>query len=304
MDIIARIKDNFNRGYFGKAMIIPELPEEYPAWTLKGDNWIGVAVPVDSYTPFSERFAQVKICTEKNAQVDGSEYDILLLQCFSMESRNEFASMCRQFVEPGQSGEIRAKLIDNPGGWWSHWKDMLGNVSSDRSPYDVLGELLVVEKMLLAGKNPRWSGVERATHDVEVDDFSIEVKSTTSRYGYEVTISSIYQLRPVENKKFYLSFLRFEESTLGRSVNDVARSLVQLGYDNSALEAALTKAGLEVGRVARNRKYKVLEWKLYPVDASFPSVTESSFKNDCLPQHVVKFTYTVDLSGVKGYSQI
>ena len=28
MDIVERIKNNFNKGFFGKGMLIPELPEE------------------------------------------------------------------------------------------------------------------------------------------------------------------------------------------------------------------------------------------------------------------------------------
>lgn len=304
MEIVERIKDNFNRGFFGKSMIIPELPQEYPAWTLKQNTWIGVAVPVDTYVPFSEQFAQVKICTVQNVQIGDKTYDILMLQCFSMDARNEFASMCKQFVDPGTNGQLRKELISDPSGCWKRWKEMLGNVVSNKHPYDTLGELLVLEKYLSEGKDPRWSGIEHATHDIETGDFSVEVKSTTSRYGYEVTISSVYQLHPAPNKPLYLSFLRFERSGLGRSINEVASSLKRLGYNSDALEVALKKAGLEEGRVARNEKYKILEWKQYLVDDDFPVITESSFKHDRLPQNIVRFTYTVDLSGITGQNQI
>lgn len=304
MEIVERIKDNFNRGFFGKSMVIPELPEEFPAWTLKQDNWIGVAVPIDTYTPFSETFSQVKISTVQNVQIGNIEYNILMLQCFAMESRNEFAAMCKQFVDPGENGQFRKKLIANPVECWKHWKEMIGNVSSNKEPYDILGELLVVERMLAQGNHPRWAGIEDATHDVELDDFSIEVKSTTARYKYEVTISSIYQMRPAEGKSLYLSFIRFEPSRLGRSVDDVAISLKASGYNSVDLETALKKSGLEEGRVARKEKYKILEWKMYLVDDQFPAITESSFKDDQLPQNIVKFTYTIDLAGIHGQSQI
>ena len=304
MEIIDRLKDNFNRGYFGKSMIIPELPDEYPAWTLKQNDWIGVAIPTDTYSPFSEQFSQVKICTAHDVRIGGKDYNILMLQCFAMDARNEFAAMCEQFIDPGTEGQFRQKLISDPSECWKHWKDMLGNVNSDKQPYDVLGELLVVEKLLSEGKTPRWAGIEYATHDVELPEYSIEVKSTTRRYRYEVTISSMYQLRPAEGKKLYLAFIRFEKSGLGRSVNDVVSNMKQLGFNSTALERALKKAGLEEGRVARNEKYKVLEWKQYLVDENFPAITESSFKNDCLPQNIVGITYTVDLSGLNGHNQI
>ena len=304
MDITEQIKDNFNRGFFGKSMQISELPDDYPAWTIKQNHWVGVAVPVESYTPFSEQFSQVRIMSMEHVEIEGEDYTVLMLVCLSMELRNEFAIMCRQFVEPGKNGQLRRELTADPRSWWKHWKDLLGNVATDRSPYDILGELIVLEKLLLDGKSPEWTGIKHATHDIEMENSSIEVKSTTARYGYEVTISSLYQMRPTGNKPLELAFIRFEKSALGRSIDDLATSISSLGYDHNELESSLAKAGLETGRVARSTRYKVLEWKHFPVDDTFPSVTESSFKNDRIPQNVIRFTYTVDLSGVPGYSQI
>lgn len=302
MDIIEQIKNNFNRGFFGKSMPIDLLPEEYPAWTFKQKSWVGVAVPIEKYQPFSEKFSKMRISTEHDVLINDIPYDILMITCNDMEIRNEFATVCANFVDPGEDGSLRKMLINDPVRWWKHWKTLLGNVSSDRSPYDILGELLMLEKAIASGDKPHWSGADHATHDIETDEYSVEVKSTTSRYGYEATISSIYQLKPAADKPLYLSYLRFEPSGLGQSINDVARRLKRLGYYAAELEAALAKSGLEQGRTARNDKYKVIEWKKYSVDDRFPSVTESSFKNDRLPQNVVKFTYTVDLSGLEGES--
>jgi len=304
MNIVERITDNFSKGYFGKAMDIPELPEDYPAWTLKENGWVGVAVPVHTYIPFSEQFSQVKICTEANVQIGSRTCNLLLLQCFTMQSRNEFALMCAQFVEPGKDGNFRQELTISPEAWWKRWKEMLGNISSDKSSYDILGELLVLERLMQSGEHPRWSAAERAIHDIELDTYSIEVKSTVARYGYEVTVNSIYQMRPSLDRPLNLDFIRFERSVQGRSLDDVARSLGQLGYDENFLEAALGKAGFEFGCVARNVKYKVIEWKRYLVDDTFPCITEASFKDNRLPPHILKMTYTLDLVGINGLNQL
>lgn len=304
MDICERIRENFNRGFFDRAMSIQELPEAYPAWTFKQNNWVGVAVPIREYTPFSEQFSQVRICTERGVWIGDKEYDILMLQCYAMDSRDQFVGMCKDFVEPGAHGEFREELIGAPAKYWKKWRTLLGNVMSDKNPYDILGELLVLEKMLKSGEVPVWSGVEHGTHDIETDTCSIEVKSTTQRYGYEVTINSVYQMNLANGKPLFLDFLRFELSAQGQSIDDVAIRLKAAGYDAGALETALKKAQLENGRVARNKKYKVLEWKEYLVDEHFPAITESSFKDNCIPQGVLKFTYTVDLAGVNGYTQL
>lgn len=304
MDICERIRENFNRGFFDRAMSIQGLPEEYPAWTFKQNNWVAVAVPIQEYLPFSEQFAQVRVRTEREVWIGDKEYDILMLQCYAMDSRDQFVGMCKDFVEPGPHGELREELIKSPANYWKKWKMLLGNVISDKKPYDILGELLVLEKMLKAGKTPIWSGIECGTHDIENGDCSVEVKSTTQRYGYEVTINSVYQMYSADGKLLFLDFLRFEPSNTGQSIEDVVIRLKNAGYNAEALETALKKAKLENGRVARRTKYKVLEWKEYLVDEHFPAITESSFKDNSIPQGVLKFTYTVDLAGVNGYTQL
>ena len=56
MDLIERIKKNFNKGFFNKAMSIDGISTDYPAWTLKQDDWVGVAVPLSDAVSFSESF--------------------------------------------------------------------------------------------------------------------------------------------------------------------------------------------------------------------------------------------------------
>ena len=296
MDLIARIKNNFNKGFFDKAMPISELPAEYPAWTIKKSNWVGVAVPIKTQQTFSERFSNVRIRTALGTEINGITYDLLLLTCEDMELRNEFAVICSQFVLPGSNGTARESLIANPEAWWENWKFLLGNVNASHASYPVLGELIVLEQLLQQGRNARWTGANKATNDIELTDRSYEVKSTTKRYGYDVTISSLYQLKK-SGTTLDLVFCRFEPSTLGRSVDDLVESLVQAGYSRSELENSLKKENLETGCTARKLRYKLLEMKVYPVDDQFPSVTLDSFVGGVLPKCVTEFSYTLDLSG-------
>ena len=119
MEIIDVIKNNFNKGYFNKAMAIEGLPEEYPAWTIKRNDWYGVAVPADNM-PFSEKFASARIW-KITATIDGQDMDLLALTCSNVELRNEFALICAQFVQPGENGSQRKKLIVSPAEWWNNW---------------------------------------------------------------------------------------------------------------------------------------------------------------------------------------
>jgi len=295
--IIESIKENFNIGYFGKAMMIEGLPKEYPAWTLKQHDWYGVAVKMEKCVDFSGRFSSARIWTNNGATIEGVTANLLLLTCSDVELRDEFAVICSQFVEPSLDGSARKRLINDPAEWWSNWKSLIGNTQSDQEVYSKIGELIVVEKLLQAGKHPVWSGIESATHDVELDDRSYEIKSTIKRYGYEVEINSIYQMRK-DGETLDLVFFRFERSQLGRSLDDLVDSIVSLGYSKDKLEKTLFNAGLEKGCVARSVRYKLLEMKVYPVDERFPALTLASFVGGQLPANVTKVKYSVDLSGV------
>ena len=303
MDIIQSIRNNFNKGYFGKAMRIDGLPEEYPAWTIKSHKWFGVAVKMDRRVEFSEKFSSARIFTSFDATLEGEQADLLLLTCSDNDLRNEFATICSQFVTPGSDGSARKQLIDNPSQWWGNWKSLVGNTQSERQVYSVIAELIAIKMLLHQGKHPKWAGIEHATHDIELPDRSYEVKSTIQRYGYEVEINSIHQMRKV-GETLDLVFMRFEKSQLGESLNDVVDSVVQMGYPRDQLEQALEKAGLEKGCTARAARYKLLETRVYPVDNDFPALTLDSFVGGALPPSVIKVKYTLDLSGVASRTTI
>lgn len=299
MDIVERIKNNFNKGFFDKAMPIEEMPDKFPAWTIKSNSWIGVAVPTENYTPFTEHFSNVKLWTAENVSIDDNEYNLLMLTCSEMDLRNEFAIICSQFIQPGVNGTDRENIVSSPDTWWRRWKNLLGNMNGDKEPYPVLGELIALEYLLKNGETPTWSGAEQATHDLETNTDSYEVKSTIMRYNYEVTINSIYQMDKT-GRSLKLLFFRFEKSNLGTSIDEIVNRIISMGYPEEKIEKALKNHQLEKGCVARTLKYKVLESKQYNVDENFPAITMSSFKNDMLPKHITRITYTVDLSGVSG----
>ena len=301
MNTIDIIKHNFNKGYFNKGMLITSMPDEYPAWTIKNDDWYGVAVPIATGYSFSERFSRARIWTS-NAEIEGQSFCLLILSCEGNELRNEFALVCAQFVEPGKDGCERRALIEHPELWWNRWKILLGNRDINSDVYPIIGELITVEKLLERGLSPRWSGIESATHDVELPNISYEVKSTTARYGYEVEISSIFQLN--SEKPLTLVFYRFEKSLTGISLNDVVSRLSELGYPEDKIEASLCRKGLEKGCTARDVHFKMLEMKAFSVDNDFPKLTLDSFSGGALPAHIKKVKYTLDLTGLEGSNDI
>lgn len=297
MNLLEAIKKNFAKGYVGKAMEISGLPIEYTAWTIKQEQWIGIAIATQSNIEFSERFANVRLYTENAVVISNVEYRLLILRCDAPALRDEFSTVCYHFANPGVAGENRKLLTENPEKWWNKWKSLLGNRNTNTEVYPIIGELLTLEYLLKKGVVAKWQGAEGGVQDIQTENCNYEVKSTISRYGYEATINSVYQLNHCQGT-LKLVFCRFEKVSLGRDLNSVIESLISLGYSEKLIELAMEANGLERGCTARSKKYRLIEMKSYIVDDSFPAISENSFKGDVIPKNILHLNYTVDLSGL------
>ena len=294
MDILEELKLFFSSLTNGAAPL-QSLPEENPAYAIRTVNGYGVAIEWEKEDLISEHFASARLLSVKT-KVGGEDKSLLMLVSDREVYRNEFASVCAQFVDPGQDGLERTRLLEDPLKWWINWKLLLGNASIDKSPYSVLCEMIVLKHVLSFDTTAKWTASISGTHDIETDTRSFEVKSTKMRYGASITVSSQFQL--LTPKQLELFFLRVEEAPSGVSINDLSEMLVSVGYDKYLLEDQLTKAGYEAGSSDRNKKYSILEKRVYKVDDSFPKITADSFKNGTIPPAITEINYTIDLDGI------
>ena len=272
------------------------LPKEYAAIVVREFRDYGVAVEVPENVTINERFVNCRIYT-KNISIEAVERHYLMLVCNVESLKYEFASVCAQFVDPGQNGEDRKKLIKNPLQWWDNWKNLFGNTISEKMSYSVIAEMLVLDELYKKDKTVEWTAVNVGSHDIESDTESFEVKSTIKRYGSTITISGQHQLN--SKKRLQLYFCRMEKSKLGTSINDMIVALVANGYDKDKIEQQIEKLGFDYGSNIRNEKYKILERRKYEINDSFPKISEASFKENHIPNGIVQITYTVDLDGIQ-----
>lgn len=279
----------------GKAARI-DATAPYNAWAVRMPGWYGVAIDCGDISPVSLHFTNSLLRTTE-LEIGGTTHNVLVLSCTVEEYRNEFAAVCAQFTFPGASGEQRRDILERPTEWWDRWRSLLGNSLMDENSYSTLAELLAYEGLILSGKAPIWSGASGSTHDIETADADYEVKSTTNRYGAEITLSSQFQLQ-THDRPLHLLFFRFEPAAEGDCVDSVAKRLVYLGINTEKLEKKLSAFGMEPGSYARTETYHCLETRDYPVDNRFPAITEKSFKNDRYPDSLIRFTYAVTLDSL------
>lgn len=297
MDLLYDIRKLFAEVNKNNAIPILALDAKYPAWVVKYDDWYGVGIPMLQFSPVSEKFSNVKLMS-KVLKFGDKEINLLLLTSTIESLRYEFATVCSQFVDPSVNGEERNALLSDPTSWFEKWKSLMGNSVRNKTAYSILGEMLVYKLLLERGIPAIWSGISQATHDIESDTCSYEVKSTVQRYSLEVTINSQFQMSD-SNSNLNLIFCRLESSMSGISISDTLMDLRDLGVNVEEINKYLEKHDLEEGNSARLEKYKVLEMRKYKVNEHFPSITSKSFVNSKIPECIIQITYTVDLSGIE-----
>lgn len=296
MDIVKEIRNHFATLYSPGVIDIKALPEDYPAFVIRTSAGYGVAIEAENELEVSERFNSVRLHTEV-LTIGSKTSNYLILRSAFEEYRYEFATLCTEFVEPGELGQNRKFVLSNPIGWWDKWKELVGNASKDQRVYNVIAEMLVLDHKYKNDKTTVWAATRMSSHDIECSEESCEVKSTIKKSGAEIVISSQHQLE--HEKNLYLYFCRMEESIEGISINDAKTLLVSHGYDENKIEIELERQGFERGASIRNKKYRVLEKRKYAVNDSFPRIVRESFKGDQYPSGITHIEYTVDLDVIK-----
>lgn len=295
MNLVDEIREGFASLVKYGARELVSLPKEYPGYVIRLNDGYGVAIEVNDEMEISEHFNSCRLFTGEMF-IDKDQHNYLMLCSPFEEYRYEFATLCSEFLEPGDGGKERKALLTDPIGWWERWKGLVGNTSREQQVYDVIAEMLVLSKKLDEDPSTEWAALRRGSHDIECKNESCEVKSTIKRYGANITISGQHQLECA--KRLWLYFCRLEESMEGTSINEARDNLVKKGYNEGKLEDELAKLGFEKGASIRDRKYKVLEKRKYEVDDNFPKIINESFKGDKLPDSITHIEYTVDLDSI------
>lgn len=301
MNLANEIKDNWDTsplGYIGKIQSL--FTNGNDAWTIKTNSEYGVAVIYNGQNEVFERFSDAALRTDKIMFSENHTVDVLMLTTQKKSIDIPFSSLCAEFVYPGDRGELRRQLLENPVAWWAEWKELLGNKDVDARVYDVLGELAVLRYLAYAGKIAEWNGPSGATYDIDCEKEYFEVKSSVSRSRKNITLSNKFQLVPPEGTELNLIYCQFEAALHGLCIDDLVEELGTLGYSTESLNEKLLSLGFEKGRHDRRRKYMLHAMTKYHIDENFPAIRPNSFVSGDLPQGIIGITYTVSLDGING----
>lgn len=260
-------------------------------YVIKDNGWYGVGIDINlDKTEYFEKFENVRLIT-KIKYFSNENHKLLELITNKVDLIEEFSLVCFDFINKFDNEKVNENIIEKANKWWDEWKKLLGNVLKSERDYDFLGELLALNYVLKEDSNAKYSNL--ASHDIELPQYSIEVKSTTEKYNAEIHVNSQYQLENNTERPLKLIFVRLEKSQIGYSIKDVIESLKTKNYDINSLTRIEN-----IGTSSINEKYRILEARLYNIDDNFPKITLKSLKNDELPNGIVKIEYIVDLDDI------
>lgn len=196
----------------------------------------------------------------------------------------------------------KADPIDSLEETLEEWKQLwmgVGGRLSTRNQRGLLGELIILRKLILAGgpkSAERWGGPLDWVHDFESDNLHIEVKTTTTQPP-SVHISMVKQVAPmVGDKELHLAVVVLEhgdELSLKSEVMNIRKILSDTQYINH-FEHVLRRSGYRDQHSSfYTRKYTISYVRTHEITEDSP-VLKTTLLAD-IPHTVVNLRYNLEV---------
>lgn len=148
-----------------------------------------------------------------------------------------------------------------------------------------------------------WRGPMGARHDIELREYSVEIKGSTSVNGRKHHIHGIEQLAEPEGGELYLFSLAMREEGGATNTLDAVierlRDIVSVDDDATIqLETRLARSGYRPLQASSDEvlRVRITSELLYRVDAAFPRLTPASLRKG-VPGGVENVEYIIDVAG-------
>lgn len=167
----------------------------------------------------------------------------------------------------------------------------------------LIGELSILRVLVSSGDTEAvasWKGPKGALHDFEWNGYGIEVKATATTDGKTVAISNLDQLDPGSLHVLYLAAVHLRENINGFTVDELIRSILDLGIDELELLSLVAQYGYvyESG-VLDEQRFEVRSTRVWPVTMDFPGLRRGRIDASIL-KGISRVRYDLDLDACPG----
>ena len=249
---------------------------------IKYEGKIGVCVDINTKEKFLDKLEGIEIKTIES--ISGETLLAILTENLS----DNFSIIVLDFLRYFNNDKNK-----NPQEWVDRWKNLIGNKNTEEMAYDLLGELVVLNKLL--EKNINANLTYKGTFDIESKEKLFEVKTSKLKHGEKIIVNSEHQLQKIDERKIYLEYVKIEPATQGESINSIIKKLEKNGYNILNIKSKYENFSTS----ALNKTYRIIEVREYKINEDFPLITNESFIDRKLPKGIIKINYEVDLTGLE-----
>lgn len=228
----------------------------------------------------------------------------LTVLCLLPELHHDFTRFCRELIDTISSAPSPAK---EAAAALDRWRALFSDDDrreplSDEVLTGLLGELLVVERLLILGAPSDlhfWVGPFNEIHDVRSASHAIEVKATLVREGRIIPISSVDQLQEPSGSDLHLVHTRLTRDPGGFNLPELRSRVLGSGAQIDQLDRRLNELGVATPDLTpyADRRFTVSESRVYDVGGvAFPRLLRSSFKSGDIPAGTLRIAYAIDLT--------
>ena len=259
-------------------------------WAYAHDKKRILALRHSAEVSFDIQFPMLKgiECLLTPEEQDGSRLLSLKLQDSSLH--DIFYRLCLDIIAAADSAMTEAEVVARTVARTWRWHHLLRGGSDKRlSPEEqkgLIGELLVIEKLLLPSLSPKdavssWRGPLGAPKDFEIGTIAIEAKARRGAAAPYVSISSEYQLDRSGTDQLFLHVADISAAVSGSTdaftVTMIATRIEQMlrSGDESAADAFVSL--LEAAGLRWEDDYSDKTWlhgsdRSYEVASNFPAI--------------------------------
>ncbi len=271
-----------------KMVRINSLDDKYSAYLYKDPLIQGVFIKYNFDLDIFNEFANLTLKT----MYLGNE-KVLLLSTSRKTELKIFSLVAENFLLP----KNRKIIEKNPYNWCEEWSELIGNVKKHKLVSDVIAELYVYNHLVDNYKGVNWGASNKTTNDFQLEDFNVEVKSTTLKSSSVISINSKFQLQG--ESICFLYFCRLEKVRYKYTIDNLVADLVSKGISKDYLEEELTRLGYPKGIKERHESYEILELRAYNVEKNkFPLISLEDINKLGLTSNIVNFKLDFDLTGI------
>ncbi|MGV2941937.1 PD-(D/E)XK motif protein [Mesobacillus sp. LC4] len=209
-------------------------------------------------------------------------------------------------IESNNQNHLESRLKKVLFKWQAFFLKNSTNVLSEQQQQGLLGELIFLHQMLVSTNNPRrilssWYGVYKEKVDFQIENFGVEIKTSSSGKPYKVTISAEDQLD--QNLDLYLYCIMLERSKrLGITVLELIKDIRTILIEHPDVLAEFNNKLFQNGIIEPNLseenliKFIIKDSFYYSVEDEFPRITKS-----ILPSGILNVKYQLSLDSCNSF---